>query len=315
MKIVILDAASLGEDVDLSPIVNLGETTVYDYVTPEQLPQIVADAEVIVYNKTKLTAQVLEQAKKLKLVCVTATGFDTVDTQYCRARGIGVCNVPGYSTDSVAQLTVALALHLATHLKEYREFVHSGGYSAGRIANKLSPCWNELTGKTWGVVGGGNIGNRVANIARAMGCRVVMYRRNPDPEFETVDLDTLCGMSDVISVHLALNGETRGMVSDARIRKMKKNALVINVARGAVADEEALARAIEEDRIGGLGVDVYSTEPFGGDHPFSRILDRDNVCLTPHMAWGSIEARNRCIAKVAENIVSFCRGESLNRVE
>ena len=315
MKIVILDAASLGEDVDLSPIVNLGETTVYDYVTPEQLPQIVADAEVIVYNKTKLTAQVLEQAKKLKLVCVTATGFDTVDTQYCRARGIGVCNVPGYSTDSVAQLTVALALHLATHLKEYREFVHSGGYSAGRIANKLSPCWNELTGKTWGVVGGGNIGNRVANIARALGCRVVMYRRNPDPEFETVDLDTLCGMSDVISVHLALNGETRGMVSDARIRKMKKNALVINVARGAVADEEALARAIEEDRIGGLGVDVYSTEPFGGDHPFSRILDRDNVCLTPHMAWGSIEARNRCIAKVAENIVSFCRGESLNRVE
>ena len=315
MKIAVLDTASLGEDVDLSPILDLGEASVYEYVAPERIPEIVADAEVIVYNKTKLTAQVLEQAKKLKLACVTATGFDTVDTKYCRAHGIGVCNVPGYSTDSVAQITVALALDLATHLRDYRNFVHSGAYSAGNVANKLSPCWNELTGKTWGIVGGGNIGNRVAKIAQALGCRVVMYRRNPDPEFETVDLDTLCEMSDIISIHLALNDQTRGMVGEAQIRKMKKNAIVVNVARGAVADEEALARAIEEDRIGGLGVDVYSVEPFGKAHPFTRILDRNNVCLTPHMAWGSIESRNRCIAKVAENIAAFYRGESLNRVE
>ena len=315
MKIVVLDTASLGEDVDLSPIVNLGETTIYEYVAPEQLPEIVSDAEVIVYNKSKLTAQVLEHAKKLKLACVTATGFDTVDTKYCRKHGIGVCNVPGYSTDSVAQLTIALALHLATHLKEYREFVHSGEYSAGKIANKLSPCWHELAGKTWGIVGGGNIGNRVAKIAQAMGCNVIMYRRNPDPEFETVDLNTLCERSDVISIHLALNDLTRGMVGAEQIGRMKKNAMVINVARGAVADEEALAKAIEENRIGALGVDVYTTEPFGKDHPFSRILDRDNVCLTPHMAWGSVEARNRCIVKVAENIAAFYRGESLNRVE
>ena len=315
MKIAVLDTASLGEDVDLSPILDLGEASVYEYVAPEQIPEIVADAEVIVYNKTKLTAQVLEQAKKLKLACVTATGFDTVDTKYCREHGIGVCNVPGYSTDSVAQITVALALDLATHLREYRNFVHSGAYSAGNVANKLSPCWNELTGKTWGIVGGGNIGNRVAKIAQALGCRVIMYRRNPDPEFETVDLDTLCEMSDIISIHLALNDQTRGMVGEQQIRKMKKNAILVNVARGAVADEEALTRAIEEDRIGGLGVDVYSVEPFGKAHPFTRILDRNNVCLTPHMAWGSIESRNRCIAKVAENIAAFYRGESLNRVE
>ena len=315
MKIAVLDTASLGEDVDLSPILDLGEASVYEYVAPEQIPEIVADAEVIVYNKTKLTAQVLEQAKKLKLACVTATGFDTVDTKYCRAHGIGVCNVPGYSTDSVAQITVALALDLATHLREYRNFVHSGAYSAGNVANKLSPCWNELTGKTWGIVGGGNIGNRVAKIAQALGCRVIMYRRNPDPEFETVDLDTLCEISDIITIHLALNDQPRGMVGEQQIRKMKKNAIVVNVARGAVADEEALARAIEEDRIGGLGVDVYSVEPFGKAHPFTRILDRNNVCLTPHMAWGSIESRNRCIAKVAENIAAFYRGESLNRVE
>ena len=315
MKIVVLDAASLGEDVDLSPIANLGETTVYEHVTPEQAPEIVADAEVIVYNKTKLTANLLAHAKKLKLACVTATGFDTVDTKYCRDHGIGVCNVPGYSTDSVAQLTVALALNLATHLGEYREFVHSGAYSAGNVANKLSPCWNELTGKTWGIIGGGNIGNRVAKIAQALGCRVIMYRRNPDPEFETVSLNTLCETADIISIHLALNDQTRGMMGESQIRKMKKNAIVVNVARGAVTDEEALACAIEEDRIGALGVDVYSVEPFGKDHPFSRILDRDNVCLTPHMAWGSIEARNRCIVKVAENIGAFYRGELLNRVD
>ena len=223
MKIAVLDTASLGEDVDLSPILNLGEASVYEYVAPEQVNEIVADAEVIVYNKTKLTAQVLEQAKKLKLACVTATGFDTVDTKYCRGHGIGVCNVPGYSTDSVAQVTVALALDLATHIRDYRNFVHSGAYSAGNVANKLSPCWNEMTGKTWGIVGGGNIGNRVAKIAQALGCRVIMYRRNPDPEFETVDLDTLCEKSDIISIHLALNDETRGMVGEKQIRKMKKN--------------------------------------------------------------------------------------------
>ena len=142
-----------------------------------------------------------------------------------------------------------------------------------------------------------------------------MYRRNPDPEFETVDLNTLCERSDIVSIHLALNDQTRGMVGEAQIGRMKKNAMVINVARGAVADEEALAQAIEEKRIGALGVDVYSVEPFGKEHPFSRVLDRDNVCLTPHMAWGSIEARNRCIAKVAENIAAFYRGESLNRVD
>lgn len=315
MKIVILDAATLGEDVDISPIVNLGDTTVYESVTPEQLPEAVTEAEVIVYNKTKLTNEVLQQAKKVKLICVTATGFDTVDTGYCREHGIGVCNVPGYSTDSVAQVSVALALDLATHLRDYRNFVHSGGYSAGNVANKLSPCWNELAGKTWGIVGGGNIGNRVAKIAQALGCRVIMYRRSKDPEFETVDLDTLCETADIVSIHLALNDQTRGMVGETQIRKMKKNAIVINVARGAITDEEALARAIEEGRIGGLGVDVYSVEPFGKDHPFSRILDRNNVCLTPHMAWGSLEARNRCIARVAENIEAFYRGESLNRVE
>ena len=315
MKIVVLDAASLGEDVDLSPILNLGEAMVYEVNRPETLVSCIGDAEVIVSNKAKLTAQVLEQVPNVKLICVTATGFDTVDTGYCRDHGIAVCNVPGYSTDSVAQLTVALVLNLATHLRAYREFVHSGAYSAGNIANKLSPCWNELTGKTWGIIGGGNIGNRVAHIAKALGCRVIMYRRNPDPEFETVDLNTLCETSDIISIHLALNDQTRGMVGEKQIRKMKKNAIVINVARGAVTDEEALTRAIEEKRIGALGVDVYSVEPFGKDHPFSRIWNKDNVCLTPHMAWGSIESRNRCIAKVAENIAAFYRGESLNRVE
>lgn len=315
MKIVVLDSASLGEDIDLSPILNMGETTVYETNSPETLASCIGDAEVVVSNKSKLTAQVLEQTPNVKLICVTATGFDTVDTGYCRAHGIGVCNVPGYSTDSVAQLTVAMALNLATHVKEYREFVHSGGYSAGKIANKLSPCWNELTGKTWGIVGGGNIGNRVAKIAEAMGCNVLMYRRNPDPVYETVSLNTLCEKSDILSIHLALNDQTRGMVGVEQIRRMKKNAIVINVARGAITDEEALTQAVEEDRIGALGVDVYSAEPFGKDHPFSRILNRDNVCLTPHMAWGSIEARNRCIVKVAENIAAFCRGESLNRVE
>lgn len=315
MKIVVLDAASLGGDVDLSPILNLGEATVYEHVTPEEAPEIIADAEVIVYNKTKLTAQLLEHAKKLKVVCVTATGFDTVDTGYCRDHGIAVCNVPGYSTDSVAQLSVALALNLATHLREYREFVHSGAYSAGNIANKLSPCWNELTGKTWGIIGGGNIGRRVAGLARAFGCRVLMYRRQEEREFERTDLTRLCRESDIISVHVPLTDETRGMIGAEEIGMMKENVIFINVARGAVCDEAALAEAVEQGRIGALGVDVFSTEPFPAEHPYTRIKMLPNVCLTPHIAWGAVETRNRCVRIVGENIRAFREGNPVNRVD
>lgn len=315
MKIVVLDAATLGTDTDLSPLFACGDVTVYPGTAPEEIAARTADTDVIVSNKLKLNRSNLEDAKNLKLICLTATGYDCVDTAYCRERGIGVCNVPGYSTQSVAQLTLTLALALTAHLSSYREFVHTGGYTRSGVANSLEPVWHELYGKTWGVVGGGNIGQQVARVAEAFGCRVLMCRRNPDPRYENVDIDTLCERADVISIHVPLTEQTRGMIGQAQIRRMQSHAVLVNVARGAVTDEAALADAVLEGRIAGLGVDVYSVEPFGEDHPFQRILDRENVILTPHMAWGAYETRNRCVAMVAENIEAWKAGGVKNRVE
>ena len=315
MKIVVLDAATLGADIDLTPLTEQGTVTVWENTAPEEIPERIADAEVIVSNKVKLTEAVLRHGKNLKLICLAATGYDCVDTAYCGRNGIGVCNVPGYSTHSVAQLTAALALELTNHLGVYRAYVHSGAYSRSGVANALTPVWHELYGKTWGIVGGGSIGRQVAKIAEAFGCRVLVCRRKPDEAYETADVDTLCRESDIISIHVPLTEKTRGMIGRKQIGMMKETAIVINAARGAVTDEEALAEAVKAGRIAGLGVDVYSQEPFGADHPFSSILDLPNVCLTPHTAWGAIETRNRCIAMVAENISAFCQGMWKNRVE
>lgn len=315
MKIVVLDGATLGPEIDLTPLEQAGEVTFYAMTAQTELAERIAGAEIIVSNKMKLNRQNLTKAEKLKLICVTATGYDCIDTAYCREAGIAVCNVPGYSTESVAQLTLTIALSLAAHLREYQAFVDSGAYSRSGVANRLSPLWRELAGKTWGIVGGGNIGRRVAKLAEAFGCRVLMYRRRPETEYEAAGLDVLCRESDIISVHVPLTEQTRGMIGTAEIGQMKKNVIFINVARGAVCDEEALAKAIEEERIGALGVDVFSAEPFPEDHPFCRILGRDNVCLTPHMAWGSLEARNRCMAVVAQNIRDHAAGKTTNRVE
>lgn len=308
MKIVLLDAATLGSDTDLSPLKNQGDLTVYPFTAPEQLPERIADADVLVINKIKLNSTNLPIAQKLALICICATGYDNIDLAYCREHGIAVCNVPGYSRDSVAQLTAAMALSLANHLPEYREHVHSGAYSAGAAANCLVPVWHELSGQTWGIVGCGSIGGQVARIADALGCRVLSYRRGGD-------LDTLLKESDIVSVHLPLNDQTRNLISREKIALMKPNALFINVARGAITDEAALADAILSGKLGGLGVDVYSTEPFDAQHPFNQLLHLPNVLLTPHCAWGSLEARNRCLATVAENIRCFRENASKNRVD
>ena len=315
MKIVVLDAATLGGDLKLSPLEALGAVTAYPTTPVAQIPERIRDADVVISNKLKLNRENLGDAKILKLICVCATGFDCIDVEYCRERGIGLCNVPGYSTESVSQLTLTMALSLMGHLKEYRDHVHSGAYTHGGVANCLTPVWHEIAGKTWGVIGGGNIGQRVASLAEAFGCKVIMCRRKEDPRYPTVDVDTLCKTADIISVHTPLNEGTRGLVGQKQIALMKRDAIFINVARGLVADEEALTKAVEEDRIGGLGVDVFSVEPFGEDHPYTRILDRDNVILTPHTAWGASETRQRCLDIVADNIRVWQSGGRQNRVD
>lgn len=314
LKIVFLDAGTLGTDIDLSMFEKYGTLTVYQSTSQEEFTKNVGDSDVVIINKLKVGRNNLPECKNVKLVCVTATGYDNIDTEYCLDNGIAVCNVVGYSTQNVAQLTLAMALSLICHLSEYNRSVADGTYSRGKSANILTPVYHEIYGKTWGIVGYGNIGKQVGKVAEALGCKVIVYKRTPTDDAECVDIDTLCKESDIISVHTPLNDGTRGLISRERIAMMKNDAILINVARGAVADEEALADAILEDRLGGLGVDVYSKEPFPETHPFSKIAGRDNVILTPHMAWGSYEARVRCCEEICLNIEAYLRGEKRCRV-
>jgi glycerate dehydrogenase len=315
MRIVVGDAATLGADLDLSPLEALGALTVYAGTAPHEMRAHFDGADVAVINKLRICRETLGDAPTLRLVCVCATGYDNVDLDYCRAHGIGVCNVKGYSTDSVAQLTLAMALSLATNLTSFRTHVASGAYTAGGVANCLVPVFHELRGKTWGVVGYGNIGAQVAQVAQALGCRVLAYARTQKQGVENASLDELLAESDVISVHLPLTPQTRELIGAAEIAKMKKGVIFINVARGAVTDEAALADAVRDGKLGGLGVDVYTTEPFGEEHPFFAIRDRENVCLTPHMAWGAAEARARCLDEVAQNIRAYVLHERRSRVD
>ncbi len=314
IKIAFLDVSTIGNDIDLSAFERLGELKVFQTTTQEEFASHVGDSDVIIINKLKVGRDNLPSCKNVKLVCVAATGFDNIDTEYCREKGIAVCNVVGYSTHSVAQLTLAMVLSLYCHIPEYNRSVYDGSYTRGGVANILTPVYHEIYGKTWGIVGYGNIGKQVGNIARALGCRVIVYKRTPDLGVECVDIDTLCKESDIISVHTPLNDGTRTLISRERIALMKSDAIFVNVARGLVADEEALADAIAENRLGGIGIDVYSKEPFPNDHAYTKIAGRDNVIFTPHMAWGSYEARVRCCNEIAMNIESFLKGEKRNRI-
>ena len=315
MKIVVADAATLGTDLDLSHLSALGEVEIHPTTAPSDIAARFAGADVAVINQLRMNRETLGENPTLRRIAECATGFDNIDLAYCREKGIAVANVKAYSTHSVAQLTLSMVLSLATNLPDFRACVADGSYTAGGIANRLTPVFHELYGKTWGIVGAGNIGAQVAAVARAMGCHVIGFSRTPKENIEQVGLAELCRRADVISVHLPLSEQTRGIIGEKEIALMKKDVILVNVSRGAVTDEQALADAIRQERIGGLGVDVYSTEPFPESHPFYPIRNHPRTCFTPHMAWGAKEARERCLAEVAKNIKAFAGGERRNRVD
>jgi len=205
MKITILDRASLGADLSLDELASIGELVVYDSTTSEELNERVKDTEVLILNKVKITNETLANANLLKLICITATGFDNVDVSSASARGIGVCNVPGYSTDSVALITIATTLSLLTHIRTYNRYVTSGAYSTSGVPNKLDPVYHEMRGLKWGIIGYGNIGRAVADVARALGAEIIVNKRTPIDGVKCVDIDTLCRESDIITVHCPLN--------------------------------------------------------------------------------------------------------------
>lgn len=315
MKICVLDAETLGSDIDLSVLGSFGELTVYQSTAAADAAERIKRVDVAVTNKVRLDKEALEGAERLKLICVLATGFDNVDAAACARLGVAVCNVKGYSTDSVAQVTVATVLYLACRYGYYLPFVREGRYSASAAANKVEPAFRELSGKIWGVVGYGDIGRRVGLIAQALGCKLLVCKRTPEAGIDCIDIDTLCTRADIITLHTPLNDSTRGLIDDRRLSLMKKGVILVNAARGLVTDEKALAKAVLDGRLGGLGVDVYGAEPLPADHPLYAVRELPNVCLTPHMAWAAYEARKRCLDETALNIKAFLNGDLRNRVE
>ncbi len=315
MNIVILDRESIGFDTPISRLNDIGNVTVYDKTLQNEVSSRIGNAEVVLINKVRITDEIIREARQLRLICIFATGYDNVDIKSAREHGVAVCNVPGYSTDSVTACTVANVLALLTKLREYNDYVINGKYTSSEKPNLLSPVFHDVSGKTWGIVGCGNIGTSVARVATALGARVITHQRHSHEIYETVSLDELCKSSDIITVHCPLNDESRGMIGEDCLSKMKKDVILVNEARGAVLDERAVASAVKNRQIGAFGCDVYSTEPFGEEHPYYEIKSLPNVLLTPHCAWGSYEARAKCIDIICENIRAFYGNKTLNRVD
>lgn len=315
LKTSVLDVATMGEDLEFSIYDKYGEVDVYQLTPPERVAERIQDSDIVIVNKIKLNEGNLKDAKNVKIICVTATGFDNIDVEYCKRAGIAVCNVKGYSTDSVAQVTAALALSLINKLPEYDRYVKNLSYTNSNVQICSKPVFHEMTGMTWGIVGLGNIGKKVAETAKVFGCKVIAYKRTPDENYNCVSLEELCKRSDIISLHVPLNDGTKQLINDKMLSLMKKSCILINAARGAVVDEEAVTNAVIEGRIGGLAVDVFSTEPLEEASPYTRLFDYQNVILTPHMAWGAYEARVRCLEEIALNIDAFLNGEKRNRVD
>lgn len=315
MKITILDANTLGEGITLKPIEEIGICDIYQSTQPCEVEERIKNSDVVIVNKVKLNEQNLKDAHNLKLICLFATGYDNVDVSYCKNRGIAVCNVEGYSTHSVSLVTLSMVLSLSCHMRQYNDFVRDGSYTSSGVANRLTPMYRELCGKTWGIIGYGNIGRQVGEVAKALGCNVIVYKRTPCEDCNVVDIDILCKQSDIITIHTPLNDGTYHLIDEKRLSLMKKDVIIVNTARGLVTDEKAVADAVKENRIGAFGTDVYSAEPISEENPIFEIKDYPNVILTPHMAWGALESRQRCINEVSENIKACFNGQKRNRVD
>lgn len=308
MKIVFLDAKSIGEDIDLSGYEALGEVVKYDFSTVEETRERVKDADVIILNKVPINAQSIETAENLKLVCVTATGTNNLDKEYLDKRGIAWRNVAGYSTESVAQHTFAMLFYLLEHLPYYDEYVKSEKYVKDRLFTHFDRKFLEINGKTWGIIGMGAIGRRVAEIAKLFGCKVIYYsttKKNNQKDYKRVAFEELLKDSDIVSVHAPLTPETENLMNKVAFAKMKKSAIFLNLGRGSIVSEQDLADALKAGEIRAAGLDVLCVEPMSEQNPLKEVKDSDRLLITPHIAWASVEARNRLMSIILGQIQEF----------
>lgn len=306
MKIVLLDTLTFG-DTSLEVFNTLGSVSAYATTLPEELLPRVVNADVIVSNKVVISDAVMQAAPNLKLICVAATGMNNIDHDAAARRGIIVKNVAGYSTDAVVQHTFSMLFYLMGHSRYYDEYVKSGQWQDEAVFTHIGPSFSELRGKTWGIIGLGEIGRGVALIAKAFGAKVIYYStsgKNENSEFEKTTLSRLIETSDIISIHAPLNASTENLISHSELLQLKDGAVLLNLGRGGIVDEEALSVIIDVKPIY-VGLDVLVKEPMSKPHSLLGIKHPQRLYITPHIAWTSVEARERLIAATAENIKTF----------
>ncbi|WP_196000539.1 D-2-hydroxyacid dehydrogenase [Clostridium sp. 1001271B_151109_B4] len=316
-KIVILDGKTLG-DISIEKLKEIGEVKYYEATDESEVSERIKDANIILTNKVVLNKNNMKYAKKLEFIAETATGFNNIDINYAKEHKIGVANVAGYSTNAVVQHTFASALALLDQVVYYDRYVKSGEYSKSRSFTCLNKPYYEIENKVWGIIGLGAIGSKVGKIAEAFGAEVIYYStsgKNSSSEFKKVSFEELLEKSDIISIHAPLNENTKGLINYEALSKMKGSSILINMGRGSIIVEKDLARAIEEDEIRGAALDVYEMEPVSEDNVLLSIKNKDKLLLSPHIAWASIEARERLFNEIIENIKAFYNGEERNRVD
>lgn len=308
MKLVFLDRKTIGDDIDLSAFRDFGEVVEYNFSSVEEVPGRVSDADILVINKIPINESTIGNAKNLKLVCVTATGTNNLDKDYLDKRGIAWRNVAGYSTESVAQHTFSMLFYLLEHMAYYDSYVKNGKYINDTMFTHFDKVFPQISGKTWGIIGLGAIGRRVADIAKVFGAKVIYYSASGAPAqegYEQVDFDTLLSSSDIISVHAPLNEYTEGIMNEAAFSKMKPSAILLNLGRGSIVNEEALAVALNSGTIAAAGLDVIAVEPMSPDCPLLKVEDKSKLLITPHIGWASVEARTNLMNIIHGQIKDF----------
>lgn len=308
MKIVFLDTDTMGADISLSPISELGDFTGYPNTSPDEAAERIRDCEILIVNKVNVTKELIDSAPELKLICVAATGTNNIDTVHAERKGIAVKNAVNYSTESVAQTTMMQILALVGRHAQFDRYVKSGEYAGSGMFTNVKDTFFELKGKKLGIIGLGNIGRRVAGLAEAFGMEISyssLSGTQRQEKYRRLEIGRLLEESDIVSIHAPLNDRSRGLIDRQRLMSMKRSAFLINMGRGGIVEEDALAQAIDEGLIAGAAIDVFEKEPLGKDSPLMKVKNRDRLILSPHIGWASREARERLTEAVAENIRSF----------
>ena len=306
--IVVLDAATIGENCIFNSFKNLGNLRVFATTDSAERLQHIENASIIITNKVIIDKEIMDSCPALKLICLTATGMNNVDLAYAKEKGIIVKNVAGYSTESVVQHTFAILLSLLQHTEYYSSYVSSTVYSHQKLFTHIGPGYMELNGRTWGIIGLGTIGRRVAQVASAFGCKVVYYStsgNNHTNDYQEVTLDELLQISDIVSIHSPLNSQTKGLIGSEQFHKMKQSAYIVNVGRGGIINEDALAQAIKEKLIAGACLDVMEKEPLPLSSPLLEESIQDRLLITPHVAWVSDKALKKLMELTYENVRTF----------